>query len=424
MQRLRQSCSAWCLATLLCISLLLPRDLPALTDEQTLVVDAWRLVNQSYVDESFAGVRWKRLRQKALEKPISDREDAYDAIDTMLRPLGDPFTRLLRPDQFRTLQSSTRGSVTGVGLQLGMPQGDKRVLVIAPLEGSPAAEAGIESGTEVLAVEGERADELGLEGVAARLRGSVGSDVLVDLQAPDGTLQTLYLERRDIDLRPVRSRRLRHDGHTYGYLHLTQFSEQVPALLAEALTELQDKGIEALVLDLRNNSGGLVQAGLEVANAFLDDQTIVEIHDRNGIVDKQQSLAGVLYEGSMVVLVNGGTASASEILAGALQDDGRAPLLGQQTFGKGLIQTLIPLGDGSGLAVTVARYVTPSGRDIQNSGIAPDQELTAGPGLLDVGQDDDPWLSAAANHLASLQQRQERAKRKTVAIGFAMSTVG
>ena len=167
-----------------------------------------------------------------------------------------------------------------------------------------------------------------------------------------------------------------------------------PAVV-KALQELESQGISGLVLDLRNNSGGLVSAGLAVANTLLDGAPIVETVNREGFSDPQQAGPGRLYAGPMVTLVNSGTASASEILAGALQDDGRSPLLGSRTFGKGLIQTLIGLGgDGSGLAVTVARYVTPSGRDIQNLGIEPDQPLPQ-PEPLNPGGDDDTWLEAA-----------------------------
>ena len=167
-------------------------------------------------------------------------------------------------------------------------------------------------------------------------------------------------------------------------------------MLFRSLKALQAEGIDGLVLDLRNNSGGLVSAGLAVANDLLDGAPIVETRNRDGFDDPQQAGPGTLYDGPMVTLVNSGTASASEILAGALQDDGRSPLLGSRTFGKGLIQTLIGLGgDGSGLAVTVARYVTPSGRDIQNLGIEPDQRLPQ-PEPLDPGGSADPWLQLAA----------------------------
>jgi carboxyl-terminal processing protease len=371
----------------------------ALSDTQQLVVEAWRLVNQSYVDPTrFDQVHWKRLRQKALEQPIQSSDDAYDAIETMLTPLGDPYTRLLRPDDYATLRSNTQGTVTGVGLQLGLRSGDQQIVVIAPLDGSPAAEAQIPSGAEVLRVNGQGSTDLGLEQTAAALRGPSGSRVLVELAVP-GEVREVELERRQVDLRPVRSKRLRVGDHTLGYLRITQFSEPVPQAVQEALADLNGKDIEGLILDLRNNSGGLVSAGLAVANDLLDGAPIVDTQDRDGLSSPQQAGPGRLYDGPMLTLVNGGTASASEILAGALQDNSRSELVGSRTFGKGLIQTLIPLGDTSGLAVTVARYLTPSGRDIQNQGIEPDLAL-AQPEPLDPGGDGDTWLEQAGRLLA------------------------
>jgi carboxyl-terminal processing protease len=374
----------------------------ALSDAQQIVVEAWRLVNQSYVDpQRFEAVHWKRLRQKTLERPISTSGDAYDAIDTMLAPLGDPYTRLLRPVDYGSLMANTKGTVSGVGLQLALRSADERIVVIAPLEGSPAAEAGIVSGTAVLAVNGIDTGALGLEGTANDLRGQDGSRVLVLLQEPNGRRRELELQRRQVNLQPVRSKTIRHQGHLLGYLRITQFSEPVPEQVRLALQGSDFAHIEGLILDLRNNSGGLVNAGVAVANAFFDRQPIVETESRDGIRTPLQASAGQLYGGPMLTLVNGGTASASEILAGALQDNGRSALLGGRTFGKGLIQTLIPLGDGSGLAVTVARYLTPSGRDIQNLGIEPDGPLAA-PEPLNPGGDQDSWLEQALDRQANL----------------------
>ena len=375
----------------------------ALNDAQQLVVESWRLVNQGYLNpDQFDRIRWKRLRQKALENTIETSEQAYNAIETMLLPLDDPYTRLLRPDDYAVMKASNEGSLSGVGLQLGHRQDSNAIVVIAPLEDSPAAEADVISGTEVLAVNGESVETLGLEATAARLRGSVGSQVVLTLLPPEQEEPLeLTLERRNIDLRPVRTRRLRSDAHTLGYIRITQFSESVPDQVREAIEDLSDKSVEGLVLDLRNNSGGLVSAGLAVADAFLDQQPIVETRNRDGIADPIQAGPEVLYSGPMVTLVNGGTASASEILAGALQDDSRSPLLGSNTFGKGLIQTLTNLSDGSGLAVTVAGYVTPSGRDIQGQGITPDKILD-GPEPLNPGGEGDRWLSDAERMLQSL----------------------
>ena len=372
----------------------------ALTDDQTLVVDVWRLVNESYVDSSFSGVPWRRLRQKALEKTISNRVDAYDAIDAMLAPLDDPYTRLLRPESYGQLEAATKGTVSGIGLQLGINHDTGSVVVIAPVEDSPAAEAGLVDGTLLRSINGQATSELGLDGSAALLRGDSGSSVHLEVTLPDSEEQSLDLERRAIDLRPVRSRRLRSGDHTLGYLRINQFSEPVPEAVQEALADLEAKGIEGLVLDLRNNTGGLVSAGLAVADDFLAGDVIVETQDRNGINEQRPANSGRLFDGPMLTLINGGTASASEILAGALQDNGRSQLLGSTSFGKGEIQTLLPLGDGSGLAVTVARYLTPNGRAIQGQGLEPDEPLSSTePSGSSIGSDDDAWLRSAEEAL-------------------------
>ena len=377
----------------------------ALSDTQQLVVDSWRLVNQGFWNpEQLDAVRWKRQRQKAMERSIESSEDAYSAIESMLAQLGDPYTRLLRPEDYTALKNSTNGSLSGVGLQLGPDESSNGVVVISALEGSPAGEAEITSGTQLLSVDGRAVVDLGLEATVAALRGDVGSQVVPTLDNGSGETNELTLERRSVDLRPVRTRRLRSGSHTLGYLRITQFSEGVPEQVKEALTELQNKDIEGLVLDLRNNSGGLVSAGLAVADDFLSGDPIVETRNREGINDTIQASLQTVYDGPMVTLVNGGTASASEILAGALQDNERATLLGGQTFGKGLIQTLTNLSDGSGLAVTVAGYVTPSGRDIQGEGIAPDRGLSD-PEPLNPGGDGDRWLSEAEQWMEALLEQ-------------------
>jgi carboxyl-terminal processing protease len=397
------------LAGALALLLLLaqPASCWALSDAQQLVVESWRLVNQSYVDpDRFEAVNWRRLRQKAMEKSIQSSEDAYGAIEAMLAPLGDPYTRLLRPADFASLKANTEGTVSGVGLQLGLrPEApgqasEAAIVVIAPLEESPADQAGIVSGSDLVRVDGVLTSDLGLEGTAARLRGPAGSRVLVQLRQANGSEREVELERREVAIKPVRERLIERRGHRLGYVRISQFSEPVPAQLREALGGFERSGVEGVILDLRNNSGGLVAAGLASADDLLDGQPIVATMGRDGLESPQQASPGSLYSGPMVTLVNGGTASASEILAGALQDDGRSPLLGERTFGKGLIQTLIGLGNGSGLAVTVARYATPSGRDIQNQGIEPDQRL-AGPEPLDPGGSNDAWLESAATSLVA-----------------------
>ena len=361
-----------------------------------MVIESWKLVNEGYLSpQKFDEIQWKQLRRKALEKPITNSSQAYAAIEAMLLPLGDPYTRLLRPEDFRAMKESNLGSeINGVGLQLGARSEDGEIVVIAPLEGSPAEDSGIVSGTKLISVNGKSPKSLGLEATAGRLRGESGSQVILEIEKPNSSIEEITLERRSVDLRPVRTKRLRNESHTLGYLRITQFSEGVPEQVIEALKELSEKDIEGLVLDLRNNSGGLVSSGLAVADTFLSGQPIVETKNREGINDAIPASAETFYDGPMITLVNEGTASASEILAGALQDNHRSELLGTTTFGKGLIQSLTNLSDGSGIAITVASYLTPSGRDIQNFGIEPDKTLEM-PEPLNPGGSDDRWIKDA-----------------------------
>jgi len=389
------------------INILLIERVDALSDTKQLVLDAWTLVNEGFYDpEKFEEIQWKRIRQKTLQKQIETTEEAYSAIEDMLRPLEDPYTRILRPKDYELLKSSNFGSeINGVGLQLGEDD-DKKVKVISTLGGSPAEEAGIVSGDYIERVDGISSRELGLANTASKLRGESGSKVLVEISSESGEIREFDLERRSVDLRPVRTKRLREDSHTIGYLRITQFSESVPKKVEEALQELKEKEVEGLILDLRNNSGGLVSSGIAVADSLLSERPIVETKNRNGIKDAIISQKETSFDGPMVTLVNKGTASASEILAGSLQDNERSILMGEKTYGKGLIQSLKSLGEDSGVAITVASYLTPKGNNIQGKGVMPDKLLDL-PDGNEYGSADDKWLRNAELFLESLLEKEK-----------------
>ena len=387
-------------------------DVQALSDSKQIVLDAWTLVNEGFYDpEKFDDIGWKKIRQKTLQKQIESTEEAYSAIEDMLKPLDDPYTRLLRPKDYELLKSSNLGSeINGVGIQLGTDETTGAIKVISTLGGSPAEEAGILSGDLIEAVNGQLTSELGLANTASKLRGEKGTKVLVKISS-NGLTKEIDLERRSVDLRPVRTKRLREEAHTIGYLRITQFSERVPKRIEEALVELQEKEVEAIILDLRNNSGGLVSSGIAVADSFLDESLIVETKNRNGIKDSIFSQTASFFEGPMVTLVNKGTASASEILAGALQDNERSVLIGKQTYGKGVIQSLKSLNETSGIAITVASYLTPNGNNIQDRGITPDVILDL-PEAQDFGNSEDTWLRNAEIYLTSILDIDEETNNK------------
>jgi carboxyl-terminal processing protease len=350
-------------------------DALAFTEEQKLVLQSWRLVNQSYLDDTFNHQNWWNLRQQYIKRPLRDRNETYKAIEEMLATLDEPFTRLLRPDQYHNLQVSTSGALSGVGLQININPDSGKLEVIAPLAGSPAEAAGITAHDRILAIDDVDTDTLSLDEAAARMRGPKGTSVSLSILS-DGQQQArpITLIRDRISLSPVFASLDRSDRQNpVGYIRLSQFSANASQEVGQAIKKLQTQGAKAYILDLRNNPGGLLQAGIDIARLWLPEGTIVYTVNRQGIQDSFTAEGEALTNAPLVVLVNQGTASASEILAGALQDNGRAILVGEKTFGKGLIQSLFELSDGAGLAVTVAKYETPSHKDIHKLGIVPDQ---------------------------------------------------
>ncbi|MBE9109459.1 PDZ domain-containing protein [Nodosilinea sp. LEGE 07298] len=375
----------------------------ALTNEQNLVAEVWRIVNRAYVDETFNHQNWWFTRQRALERSLANRADTYQAIQDMLAGLEDPYTRLLPPAQYRSLQTSTAGELTGVGLQISKDEHPGWLRVIAPIEGSPAEQAGIQPQDMVLEIDGTATTDLTLDEAAARMRGRQGTTVTLQLRRPDeATARQVSLTRDVITLNPVvAALKTTPAGQRVGYLRLSQFNGNAVEKLAGAIRELADQGAEGYLLDLRNNPGGLLQAGIEIARLWLPQGTIVYTVNRQGILDSFEAFGQAITDAPLVVLVNEGTASASEILAGALQDNGRANLVGSITFGKGLIQSLFDLSDGAGLAVTVAKYETPSHHDINKLGITPDRIVATVPLNRDtVATEADPQYQAALEMLS------------------------
>ena len=313
---------------------------------------------------------------------MRNREEAYEAIEEMLATLDDPFTRLLRPEQYRSLQVNTSGELSGVGLQININPETKLIEVISPLAGSPAEAAGIQPRDSILEIDGVNAKTITLDEAAAMMRGKTGTKVSIRVQSStDKSAKPRNVEvvRDRISLNPVYTALDTNTDKKVGYVRLNQFSANAAEEIAHGVNDLEKQGAEAYILDLRNNPGGLLQAGVEIARMWLDNGTIVYTVNRQGGLGSFDSNSEVLTSDPMVVLVNQGTASASEILAGALQDNGRALLVGEKTFGKGLIQSLFELPDGAGLAVTVAKYETPNHTDINKLGIMPDDVIAQKP---------------------------------------------
>ncbi len=303
-----------------------------------------------------------------------DQKDLIDgALKGMLQGL-DPHSTLLSTKEFQEMQESTNGEFFGVGVEITMENG--QVLVVAPIEDTPGYKAGLRSGDIIMAVDGQYTMEMTLSEASSKMRGKRGTEVeLLVLHKGEQRPVTMRIKRDAIPVISVKSRELEPGYH---WIRLTRFSSRTTQELLDALKDAKKAGdIKGIVLDLRNNPGGLLDQSISVSDVFLKDGVIVSIRGREEGNSRSYS-AGVQaddVDAPLVVLVNAGTASAAEIVAGALRDQKRALILGERTFGKGSVQNIIPLPDGTGLKLTIALYYTPSGKSIQAEGIVPDFEL-------------------------------------------------
>ena len=369
-----------------------PMSASAVTTEQLVFLDAWRAVDRAYVDKGFNGQNWFKVREKALKnEKMDNREETYAAIKRLLASLDDPFTRFLEPDQYSALRRSTSGSVTGIGVEASFATergSESPLIVLSPAPGGPADRAGIAPGDEILEIDGKPTSELSLYAAGNLLQGPEGSSVTLRVRSHSGSkaIKNMNLTREIISLNPVDEGLCQfvksNESNTglkkkMGYIRVATFNKQTSLKFREALDELKGQGMESLVLDIRNNGGGLFPAGIEVARMLIDEGNIVLIADADGIRDEYEATGTAVDSITpLTVLVNKGTASASEVLAGAIKDSKRGRIVGENTFGKGLIQTLVELSDGSAVTITVSKYQTPSGIDINKIGIEPDQKLT------------------------------------------------
>lgn len=325
------------------------------------------------------------LVERYYVKDVTQNDLINGAVKGLLQGL-DPHSTFMNAEEYKEMQETTSGEFYGVGIEISMENG--QVVVVTPIEDTPAFRAGLQSGDVILSINGQATQELSLQEVVSRIRGAKGTEVeLAILHSDAKTPQTVRIVRDAIPLISVKSKKL-EDG--YYWVRLTRFSERTTEELKDALKDAAKEskatgGLKGIVLDLRNNPGGLLDQAVSVSDTFLDKGVIVSIKGRRDSTDR-------VYEAKkqaddvrvpMVVLVNAGSASASEIVAGALRDQKRALILGERSFGKGSVQNIIPLSDGSGLKLTVALYYTPNGSSIQAEGIVPDLEVVFEPPRTD-----------------------------------------
>ncbi len=303
----------------------------------------------------------------------ADRKELLDgAIKGMLEGL-DPHSTFMGTKEYKEMQETTSGEFSGVGIEISLE--NSQVTVVSPIEDTPAFRAGILPGDIILSIDNEPTQELSLQEVVSRIRGPKGSQVELLIKSKTAQApKTVKITRDSIPLISVKAKELENGYH---WLRITRFSERTTDELHEAIEKASKKPLKGVILDMRNNPGGLVDEAVSVSDTFLNKGSIVSIRGRNdaSLRDYKAKKQNDDVTAPMVVLVNAGSASASEIVAGALRDHKRAVILGEKTFGKGSVQNIIPLPDGSGLKLTVALYYTPNGHSIQAEGITPDIEI-------------------------------------------------
>ncbi|WP_370455612.1 S41 family peptidase [Synechococcus sp. RSCCF101] len=346
-----------------------------ITDSPKEVMDqAWQIVFRDYLDTNgnYDAGRWRTLRRDLLARSYGSPDESYEAIRGMLASLDDPYTRFLDPQEFKEMQIDTSGELTGVGIQLSLDKDTKELVVVSPIEGTPASRAGVQPKDVIVAIDGRSTKGMTTEDAVKLIRGKRGTTVTLSLRRR-GSVMQVPLERDRIEIHAVNHQvNTTPDGRKVGYIRLKQFNANATKEMRAAIKELESQEVDGYVLDLRSNPGGLLMASVEIARQWLDEGTIVSTKTRDGIQDVKRANGRALTEAPVVILVNEGSASASEILSGALQDNDRAVLVGQKTFGKGLVQSVRSLSDGSGMTVTIAKYLTPDGNDIHKHGIRPD----------------------------------------------------
>lgn len=385
--------------------------------------EAWQIIDREYVDPDFNQVDWLQVRQSLLSQDYTSPEAAYEALRDALEQLADPYTRFMDPEEFQAFANQTSGELVGVGMQLAVNPDTNALMVVQPIENSPALAAGIQPGDLIRRIDATSTQDMAVAEAASLIRGEAGTTVTLLIERGDTAPFEVTLTRARIDLPVVRSAVRTEAGRQIGYIRLSEFSAHAAEQMRAAITELEDQSVDGFVLDLRNNPGGMLDQAIVIARMWLDQGDIVRTVDREGHAEQASANGTAITDLPLVVLVNGSSASASEIVSGALQDNQRATIVGSQTYGKALVQSVNPLSDGSGLNVTIAHYYTPSGEDINHRGITPDvvvdlsedaqKDLAMNPDRW--GTDQDVQYMQAVNQLMNQPIAERAADSATVA---------
>lgn len=341
--------------------------------------NVWRLINSKYVDQTNNAQDWKKWRHK-YDNVIKTDKDAYVAIETMVASLNDPYTKFLDPKEFQEETSSIKGSLKGIGIQIGVKDG--KLMVIAPIEDTPAEKAGLLADDEILSIDGKSTKGITVDKAAEQIRGEEGTQVTLVVKRKDQEPKSYTITRAEIEIKSV-SQKVPNNvkmPSDVGYIRLSSFISRNASKEFKAILEKStDK--KSFIVDLRSNPGGLLSNAIFISDMFLNGGSIVSTVDRDGYKETQKASKGVVTTKPVVILVDKGSASASEIFSGAMKDNKRAVIVGTQSFGKGLVQEINKLPNNAGINITIQKYLTPNGTDIHKKGITPDI-------LVELSEDD------------------------------------
>ena len=367
----------------------------------------WKIVNTKFLDRTNNGQDWSRWRHKYDDK-IKTYEDAYFATATMVSILNYRYTRFVPPKEFEEEKNAIKGSLFGIGVQIGYRDG--KILIISPIEDTPGEKAGLLAEDEILAINGISTKDMSVDKAADKIRGEKGTPVELLIKRKNVPNKTYKIVRDEINIKSISTKKPENFDlkDNIGYIRLSSFmGRNVGTEFKDVIINYKDK--EGIILDLRANTGGLLNNAIYIADLFLDDEIIVSTVDRDGYKDTSRSSRKYFSSQPLVVLINGGSASASEILSGALKDNQRAILVGENTFGKGLVQEVKNLAPfGAGLNITVQKYLTPNGTDINKKGIAPDIEVKLT--MQNVKDKNDIQLKKAQEVLLQMIANEKTAK--------------
>ena len=378
------------------------------------VIDhVWQIVYRDFLDSNgkFQKSNWINLRKEVLSKTYSDSNEAYDAIRDMLSNLDDSYTRFLEPKEFNQMRIDTSGELTGVGIQIVKDKESDDLIIISPIEGTPAFDAGIKARDKILSIDDISTEGMNIEDAVKLIRGQRGTKVKLEiLRGSQSFFKTLSREK--IEIKSVSSKvNQTKNGLSIGYVRIKQFNANASKETRDAIKDLETKKVAGYVLDLRSNPGGLLESSIDISRHFINKGVIVSTVSKDGLKETKKGNGQALTKKPLVVLVNEGSASASEIVSGAIKDNKRGKLVGKKTFGKGLVQSMRTLVDGSGLTVTVAKYLTPNGTDINKSGIIPDIEakMNINPILQrEIGTRKDKQYRAGEKELVNIIKRNNQ----------------